>query len=250
MRRAAYQRAQGTSASSSNNTLNVASPRRRRRQTWRRGTPMAEQAEQPLAQPAPAAPAAEPLSFYGWWERGVTCENATLVAFALFAFQKILNRNWPEAAFVATGTYGLARQKLYDPRRAVWLAFTVGFLVTMYYVFPPICHWLVTELVKAVHDLSSGAAKDPQCASLLIVLAIVACALFVSFVLDGALSRKVGGILGRMMKFEDAEGSEGGSSFNGVRGFFIWLHGCGETFSRLGEINGPNVGGVRDSSGQ
>ena len=207
-------------------------------------------AELPPAQPAaPAAPAAETQGFYAWWESGVTADNAALVAFALLAFQKILKRNWLEAAFVATGTYVLARQKLYDPRRAVWLVFTLGFLVTMYYVFPPICHWSVTELVKAVHDLSSGAAKDPQRASLLIVLAIVACALLLSFVLDGALSRKVGGILGRMMKFEDAEGSEGGSSFNGVRGFFIWLHGCGEIFSRLGELNGPNVGGVRGSAG-
>ena len=207
-------------------------------------------AEQPPAQLAPAAPAAETQGFCKWWESGVTADNAALVAFALLAFQKWLNRNWFEAAFVATGTYGLARQKLYDPRRAQWLVFTLGFLVTMYYVFPPICHWLVTELVKAVHDLSSGAAKDPQHASLLIVLAIVACALFVSFVLDGAFSRKVGGILGRMMKFEDAEGSEGGSSFNGVRGLFIWLHGCGQVFSRLGELNGPNVGGVQGAGAE
>ena len=112
---------------------------------------------------------------------------AALVAFALLAFQKWLNRNWFEAAFVATGTYGLARQKLYDPRRAQWLVFTLGFLVTMYYVFPPICHWLVTELVKAVHDLSSGAAKDPQRASLLIVLAIVACARKLLTVLNAML---------------------------------------------------------------
>ena len=86
-------------------------------------------AEQPPAQLAPAAPAAETQGFCKWWESGVTADNAALVAFALLAFQKWLDRNWFEAAFVATGTYGLARQKLYDPRRAQWLGFTLGFLL-------------------------------------------------------------------------------------------------------------------------
>ncbi|CAH0373833.1 unnamed protein product [Pelagomonas calceolata] len=248
MRRAAYERALGTAASSIDNALPRASPGRRRRRNWR--SSMAEQRAAALAAQA-AAP--EPQGCFSAWKLGVGPYNAALVVFGVFVVQFWLNGSWAQSAVLAAATYALSEGKLLEPLRFAWVGFTLSVILGIYYKFKPFCYWLYTDVVvKPVRDGFSEMDKDPQLEAAVVVSLCLVCLLSVSFARDGPISKNLADVLGRLVTFEAAapQRNEPNIYINGVRGLCLWLSNYWRSQNMRGRLRWVLVGGVQGAGAE
>ena len=154
-----------------------------------------------FAAQAPAAPRSKGL--FHQWEKRLNRKNFALLVLGFYVVLDLLEYKLPRAAGLAMCFCVLGGRKVTELDRAMWLGFTLTFVVGLYFGWAPFCHFLVEEVIlKPLRDLFSNMEKDPQLVAAVIVSIGVFGALLVSFALGGVFSRKVGDVLSRLLQAE------------------------------------------------